>query len=281
MSADAAVILITGCSTGFGRELALAALSAGLRVIATARRPETLVSLHEAGTKTLRLDVTSSADELEAFAYEALSLYGRVDFLINNAGFLQGGAIEENSPQENLAQFSTNFFGVINVTNAFLPHFRARKSGTIVNISSQGSALCVPGAGIYCASKAAVEAITDTWAHELAPFNIRCISVLPGAFRTSVAESGNLKVAGVKIDGYEGAHDWVVGFNQSAGKERGDTKIAAAKIVELISVDPDRALPMRLAIGEDAYENVKSFYAKQLQDLEKWKQVSTGTDAVA
>jgi NAD(P)-dependent dehydrogenase (short-subunit alcohol dehydrogenase family) len=107
--------------------------------------------------------------------------------LINNAGFLQGGAIEENTPEENLAQFNTNFFGVINVTNAFLPHFRTRKQGTIVNISSQGSTLCVPGSGIYCASKAALDAISDTWARELASLNIRCISIQVRTGRNSTS----------------------------------------------------------------------------------------------
>ncbi|KAJ7435258.1 putative short-chain oxidoreductase [Mycena latifolia] len=280
MSSDAAVVLITGCSTGFGRELALAALSQGLRVIATARRPETLVALEEKGAKALKLDVASSPEELKAFASEVLSIFGQVDYLINNAGFLQGGAIEENTAEENLAQFNTNFFGVINVTNAFLPHFRERKQGTIVNISSQGAALCIPGAGIYCASKAALDAISNTWARELADFNIRCMSIQAGSFRTSVAESGNLKIAADKIDGYQAAHDWVAEFNMSAGKERGDTKIAAVKIIELIAADPKRALPMRLALGEDAYDNVKGLVMKQLEDLETWKAVSTGTDVV-
>ncbi|KAJ7141718.1 putative short-chain oxidoreductase [Mycena crocata] len=276
---NGAVILITGCSTGFGRELALAALSSGLRVIATARRPETLASLEEAGAKALKLDVTSSTDELKAFAQDTVSIFGRVDYLINNAGFLQGGAVEENTAEENLAQFNTNFFGVINVTNAFLPHFRERRQGTIVNISSQGALLCIPGAGIYCASKAALDAISDTWAHELAGFNIRSVSIQLGAFRTSVAESGNLKVAKTKIGEYDAAHDWVVGFNQSAGKERGDTKIAASKIIELISRDPTQKLPLRLALGEDARENGRGFYMKQLEDLDAWEAVGSGTDA--
>ncbi|KAJ6525904.1 hypothetical protein DFH09DRAFT_1371796 [Mycena vulgaris] len=266
---------------GFGRELALAALAYGLRVIATARRPETLAALKEKGAKPLKLYVTASPDELKAFAHEALSIFGRVDYLINNAGFLLGGAVEENSAEENLAQFNTNFFGVINVTNTFLPHFRARKQGTIVNISSMGSILCIPGAGIYCASKAALDAITDTWAHELVDFNIRCMSIQPGSFRTSVAESSNLKIAANKIEGYQAPHDWVVGFNETAGKERGDPEIAAKTIIELISIDPGRALPMRLAMGEDSHENVKRFFAKQLEDAEMWKSVSTGTDAMA
>ncbi|KAJ7093836.1 putative short-chain oxidoreductase [Mycena belliarum] len=282
MNAEATVVLITGCSTGLGRELALTALAKGLRVIATARRPETLEALKEKGAKTLQLDVTASPDKLNAFATEAISVFGQVDTLINNAGFLQGGAVEENTPEENLAQFDTNFFGVVNVTSAFLPHFRERRQGTIVNISSQASGLCAPGAGIYCASKAAVEAISDTWARELAGFSIRAISIQLGAFRTSVAESGNLKIAARRIesDVYRGAHDWVVGFNARAGKERGDTRIAAERLVDLVACDPKRALPMRLALGDDAYETMTSFHTKQLEDLEAWKAVTTGTDVV-
>ncbi|KAJ7336806.1 putative short-chain oxidoreductase [Mycena albidolilacea] len=280
MSDKSAVILITGCSTGFGRALAEAALIAGLRVIATARRPETLVSLQEKGAKALKLDVTASPTELNEFAASAISLFGKVDCLINNAGFLQGGALEEATAEEHLAQFNTNVFGVINVTNAFLPHWRARKQGTIVNISSMGAMLFIPGAGIYCASKAALDAVSETWARELAPFNIRSVSIQPGSFRTAVAESGNMKTAGVQIEGYDAPHAWVDTFNQTAGKERGDTEIAAAKIIELVSVDPSRALPGRLTIGEDAYVTGKTFYERGLKDLEEWKAFSTGTDAV-
>ncbi|KAF8142901.1 putative short-chain oxidoreductase [Mycena galopus ATCC 62051] len=279
MSNETAVILITGCSTGFGQELARAALTSGLRVIATARRPETLASLSEKGAKTLKLDVTVSAEELKQFASNAISLFGRVDFLINNAGFLQGGAIEENTPEENMAQFTTNFFGIINLTNVFLPHWRARKTGTIVNVSSQGAMLCIPGVGIYCATKAALDALSDTWARELAGFNIRCTSIQLGSFRTSIAEPGHLRIAAAKIDGYDAAHALIVEVNQSAGKERGDPAIAAAKIIELISVEPARTLPMRLVIGDDSYENAKMFYERQLKELETWKAVSTGTDA--
>ncbi|KAJ7613649.1 dehydrogenase [Mycena polygramma] len=276
---EAAVVLITGCSTGFGRELAKEALSANLRVIATARRPETLDSLKELGAKTLRLDVTASTEELKQFASEALSLYGQVDYLINNAGFLHAGALEENTHEENLAQFNTNFFGLINVTTAFLPHMRERKRGTIVNVSSQGPWVCPPGAGIYCASKAAVDAISATWASELAGFGIRCISIQLGSCRTSVW-GNNLKVAKVRIDdkGYDAMHDFIVEFNQIAGKERGDTAIAATKLIA--AVTSESALPVRLALGEDAYEYGKAFYEKGLEELKMWKEVSTGTDVV-
>jgi NAD(P)-dependent dehydrogenase (short-subunit alcohol dehydrogenase family) len=102
---------------------------------------------------------------------------GHVDFLVNNAGYLQGGAIEENTSEEVLLQFNTNVFGLLNTTNAFLPYFRARRAGTVVNISSQGGSLNLTGVGIYCASKAAVDSLSDTWAKELAEFNIKCISI--------------------------------------------------------------------------------------------------------
>ncbi|KAJ7784931.1 hypothetical protein DFH07DRAFT_975294 [Mycena maculata] len=193
------VVRITGCSTGFGREFALAALSAGLRVIATARRPETLASLEEVVAKVLKLDVTSHTEEFKRANRRS------------HQQCLQGGAVEENSP-EDLAQFNTT--------------------------GSQGATLCIAGAGIYCASKAALDAISDTWARDLAPFNIRCISIQPGAFRTAVAQSSNLKIAVAKIDGYQGAHDWVDSFRREGGKERGHTKIAAAKMIELIFGDP-------------------------------------------
>ncbi|KAJ6452742.1 hypothetical protein C8R47DRAFT_997974 [Mycena vitilis] len=259
---EAAVVLITGCSTGFGRELAKGKLSylttilaANLRVIATARRPESLDSLKDLGAKTPKLDVTAPPDELKQFAAEALSLFGQVDYLINNAGFLQGGAIEENTHED--------FFGV-------------------AGYDRQGQWLCLAGAGIYCASKAAVDALSATRASELKGFGIRSVSIQLGTFRTSVAESGNLKVAKARIDdsGYDGAHDWVVGFNKRAGKEQGDPALAAAKIIALIS-DPARTtLPVRLALGDDAYRYGKAIHEKELEELEKWKEVTTGTDVV-
>jgi len=271
------VVLVTGCSSGLGRELALTALSKGLCVIATARRLETLVSLQEQGAKVLRLDVTAPMDELKSFASEAISQFGHIDCLINNAGYVQGGALEENSPEESRAQFDTNFFGVLNVTNALLPHFRARRHGTVVNISSHGAVLSVVGAGLYCASKAALDALSSVWALELAPFNIRCVSIQLGALPTSVAQFGSLQVAAARIEDYTAPHDFVAEFNKASGTERGDTRIAAAKIIELVSADA--ALPMRLPLGDDAYEDAKAFYSTHQQALEKWKAVSTGTDA--
>ncbi|KAJ6546855.1 hypothetical protein B0H19DRAFT_1032175 [Mycena capillaripes] len=272
------VFLITGCSSGFGRELALAALQSGFRVIATARRMDTLASLEKQGAKVLTLDITSSEAELAQFASKAVAIYGQIDYLVNNAGFLQAGAIEENSSAEALRQFNTNFFGLVSTTNAFLPHFRERRTGTIVNISSQGSSLGTPGGGIYCASKAAVDAVSDTWAHELAEYNIRSISVQPGAFRTEVLKSNNVSRAAKLIEGYQFAHGVIDFMGNGAGQEPGDPAKAAANILAFVA-DPERKqLPLRFVVGDDAFASLKGFYTQQLADMEAAKALSTGTN---
>ncbi|KAJ7885409.1 putative short-chain oxidoreductase [Mycena leptocephala] len=277
-TSNSPVFLITGCSSGFGRELAVAALKSGFRVIATARRVETLAALKQLGANVLTLDITSSETDLAEFAAKAIAIYGQVDYLVNNAGYLQAGAIEEISPAAVLRQFNTNFFGLVKTTNAFLPHFRERRTGTIVNISSQGSSLGTPGGGIYCASKAAVDAVSDTWAHELAEYNIRSISVQPGAFRTEVLKSGSVSLAEKFIEGYQFAHGVVDFMGKGAGSEPGDPAKAAANILAFVA-DPERKqLPLRFAIGDDAFASLKAFYTQQLADMEAAEQWSTGTN---
>ncbi|KAJ7466153.1 hypothetical protein B0H11DRAFT_1814456 [Mycena galericulata] len=271
------VFLITGCSTGFGRELVLAALNSDFRVIATARRPETLTELEGRGAKVLTLDVTSSVQELAAFAAKAIEIYGQVDYLVNNAGFAQGGAIEEVSLEEAQAQFNTNLFGLINTTNAFLPHFRARRAGTIVNIGSEVSCTCPPGTGFYNASKAAVEAISDTWARELAEYGIRSICIQPSGFRTEIFKHAATRPPARTVEGYALAHgtmDYLSKvFSQSVA---GDPAKAARNIIKLITTKPE--LPMRFALGDDAYTNFKMFYEKQLKELEATRDLTTGTN---
>ncbi|KAF7345795.1 Short-chain oxidoreductase [Mycena venus] len=254
------VFLITGCSTGLGREIAIAAIASGFRVIATARRAETLADLEARGAKAIALDVTSSVEDLAAFAVKAIAVYGQVDFLVNNAGFGQGGAIEEVSPIEALAQFNTNFFGLVNTTNVFLPHFRSRKAGTIVNISSEITYNPNPGAGMYCASKAAVNAVSDTWAHELAEYGIRSISVQPGAFRTEFFKQSALPPPVAKIEGYTVAHA-TMDFMSNEEFQRaipGDPAKAARNIVKVVT-GPE--VPLRFVV-----------------ELEVTRELSTGTN---
>ncbi|KAJ6462562.1 short chain dehydrogenase [Mycena sanguinolenta] len=269
------VILITGCSSGIGRELCCVALERGFRVIATARRIETLEGLKEKGAEILSLDVTASPDAIAAFAAIAWETYGQVDFLINNAGYLQAGAIEENAPEDTMAQFNTNFFGLLNTTNAFLPYFRERRAGMIVNISSQGGCVTFVGAGIYCASKAAVDALSDTWAKELAPFNVKCISIQPGIFRTAAATSQQR--GSHLIPEYTAGHKFIVEYNAAAGTERGDPTKAAVRILDFITAE-GLNFPLRLPLGDDAYESLKKFYFERLADMEKFRTWSVGTN---
>ncbi|KAJ6516738.1 putative short-chain oxidoreductase [Mycena vitilis] len=268
------VFLITGCSSGFGRDLVKAALDKGFRVIATARKVEMLAALGSLGAKTLALDVTSTPATLQQFATSAIAIYGQVDYLVNNAGFLQGGAIEEVSPTQAFAQFNTNIFGLVNTTDTFLPHFRARRTGTIVNISSVGPLMGMPGVGWYAASKGALDVLSDTWANELAEYGIRSISVQPGAFRTDVFQSSNVRFSETTIEGYKAAHRVVESI--PAWKQPGDAAKASRNIITLVT-KPGSDLPLRFVIGDEALPNAEKFYMARLAELEVVRELGTGT----
>ncbi|KAJ7478744.1 dehydrogenase [Mycena galericulata] len=270
------VFLITGCSTGLGRELALAALASGFHVIATARRPDTLSDLEARGAKALALDVTASTQELADSAAKAIVIYGQVDYLVNNAGYAQGGCIEEVSPAEALNQFNTNFFGLVNTTNAFLPYFRARRAGTLVNISSQVTSGGAPGTGMYSASKAAIDAVSDTWANELAEYGIRSICVKPGAFRTEFFKQAVAHLPANTIDGYEVLRGTLQAMMKKYGNAvPGDPAKCARNIIK-VATRPQ--IPLRFAIGDDAVPNLKAFYQKRLEELEAFRDLNTGTN---
>ncbi|THV02073.1 putative short-chain oxidoreductase [Dendrothele bispora CBS 962.96] len=283
MSSNSPVVLITGRSSGFGRSLALDALSRGLRVIATARRLSTLEELRDKGAKVFTLDVTAKRDEFKEFAKEAIAAFGRIDILINNAGHVLTGAIEENTEDQIHDQFNTNFFGVVNLTCAFLPHLRQRRTGTIVNISSQGANLALCGAGIYCASKAALDCITEVWSKELAPFNVRAVALDLGAFRTDIATRNAIKSQGEEIEGYDEAHDFYEILQRRAGKELGDPDKAAKKIFDicmLISTsESGKRIPSRLLIGEDTLKYSVPVLKARLDEIEEWKEFPVGVNA--
>ncbi|THU98260.1 short-chain oxidoreductase [Dendrothele bispora CBS 962.96] len=268
------VILITGCSSGLGRSIATEALSRGLRVIATARRLEAVSDLDKKGAKTLALDITAAQADLEKFAAKAIALFGRVDILVNNAGYYQFGAVEETSPEQMQSQFATNFFGVVNLTNAFLPHFRERKAGFIANIGSQSSYGPFPGAGVYGASKAAVDYISQVWAKELKEFNIRTVSIGPGLFRTSAAT--NMKFQSKELPCYEGLHKQRDMYLAYSGHEPGDPKKAAVKILDLVTSDKD--LPGRLPIGDDAVALLDQTMQAEAKEFQAWKEFGKGTN---
>jgi len=269
---DGRVWLITGCSSGFGREIALAALAAGDRVLATARRPETVSGLRERGgdrVRTAALDVTD-AGQVEAAVKTALEEFGRIDVVVNNAGNGSVGAVEELTLEELRALMEVMFFGAVAVTKAVLPHLRAQGSGTVVQISSMGGQLSMPGFGAYSAAKYALEGLSEALAAEVAPFGVRVLIVEPGAFRTEFG--GGRMHRSRTIDAYavstSGTRDAVESMD---GTQPGDPAKAAAAIVRAVgSADA----PLHLALGADAVEAIRAQHEALAADLAAWEEVS-------
>ncbi len=272
---DGRVWLITGCSAGFGREIALAALAAGDRVLATARRPETLEGLRERGgdrVRTAALDVTD-AGQVDAAVKTALEEFGRIDVVVNNAGNGSVGAVEELTMDELRALMEVMFFGAVAVTKAVVPHLRAQGSGTVVQISSMGGQLAPPGYGAYCATKYALEGISEALAAEVAPFGVRVLIVEPGAFRTEFGggrmhRSRSIEAYAVSTSGTREA------VENMDGTQPGDPAKAAAAIVHAVgSADA----PLHLALGADAVEAIRAQHRSLAADLAAWEEVSRAT----
>ncbi|KAL6070229.1 Oxidoreductase BOA17 [Balamuthia mandrillaris] len=283
-SSSPKVWFITGCSTGFGRAIALAALQRGDQVIATARNVERLAELRAAGAHVLALDVTSPLVELEALANEAIKVHGQVDILVNNAGYTQTGALEEVTPEQTFAQFNTNVFGLLNVTRAFLPHMRERKAGVIALIGSMVGWVGYPGVGLYCASKFAVEGLGEALHGELAPLGIAVTVIEPGSFRTALLKEGsNLGAASRHIDDYKPSAGYALKVvKERDGKQEGDAVKGAQRIVDVLTLSGSAAgrqqIPIRFALGGDAVEAIKGKIQSSLAMLEEWKDLSLGTE---
>lgn len=194
MATTSRVVLITGCSTGIGRATAAHLAARGDTVIATARRVSDLDALAAAGCRTLPLDVRDEASMTAAVA-EVESAYGRIDVLVNNAGYSQSGAVESVPLDRVRAQFETNVFGLLRLTQLVLPGMRRRGAGWIVNMGSMGGRLVFPGGGVYHASKYAIEALSDALRYELRPFGVRVILIQPGLIQTHFAETVGANLA--------------------------------------------------------------------------------------
>jgi NAD(P)-dependent dehydrogenase (short-subunit alcohol dehydrogenase family) len=263
------VWLITGCSSGFGQEIARAALAAGDRVMATARQVEQLAGLAADGAVTARLDVTDPVTVDQAVA-ATLDRFGRIDVLVNNAGYGSVGAVEELAVAELRAIMEVMFFGAVTVTKAVLPHMRAAGSGAVVQISSMGGQVGPPGFGAYCAAKFALEGLSEALAAETESFGIRTLIVEPGAFRT---EFGGARMhRSARIEAYDGS----VGVTRAAvdamdGSQPGDPAEAAQAILRALSADRP---PLRLALGDDAVEAIAVALERRRADLEASRAVA-------
>jgi NAD(P)-dependent dehydrogenase (short-subunit alcohol dehydrogenase family) len=267
--------LITGSSSGFGRHIAQAALERGDRVVATARRPDTLDDLvASAPDRVLAapLDVTR-ADQVDAAVAAALERFGRVDVLVNNAGYGSVGAVEEIDMGDLRALMDAMFFGAVALTQAVLPDMRAQGSGAIVQISSQGGQHAFAGFGAYCAAKFALEGLSEALADEVAPLGIRVLIVEPGAFRTGLLGASMHRSR--EIDAYAATVGTTRAYVQSSdGAQPGDPRKAAAAILTALDA-PDP--PLRLALGADAVEAIRGKHERLRADLEAWEQLSRDT----
>ncbi len=247
------VWLITGCSTGFGRELAKILVARGYRIIATARDQQKVVDLvegHAERALALKLDVDKQR-EIEAAVDGAHRRFGRIDVLVNNAGYGYLAAVEEGEDSDIRAMFETNVFGLAAMTRAVLPIMRAQKSGAIVNISSMGGFIGFPGSGYYAATKFAVEGLSESLSKEVAPLGIKVIIVEPGPFRTDWA-GRSLKTAKRPIEAYaETAVARRRQIQSISGSQPGDPVRAAEAIIATVE-SPNPAL--RLPLGSFAYD---------------------------
>jgi NAD(P)-dependent dehydrogenase (short-subunit alcohol dehydrogenase family) len=271
------VWLITGCSTGIGREIAIAALKKGHRVVVTARRPETVQPLADefpGKAIAVRLDVTKQ-DQIDAAVAAADAAFGGIDVLCNNAAYGYMAAIEEGEDEEVRSLFETNFFGPVAMIKAVLPQMRARRSGYIINISSQAGLMSNPGTAYYSASKHALEGLTEGLVREVKPLGIRVTAVEPGPFRTEWS-GASLKQVGNPIADYAdnvGARRAMIAGMH--GKLPGDPEKAGEAIVGLYDVvEP----PMQLLLGKVLYDTYVAKLKTVSQSIEDWKEVTLATD---
>jgi len=275
------VWLITGTSTGFGRDLAEAALEAGDLVAATARKPETLSALqdkHGDSVLPLRLDVTDSGSIAQA-VQAVHAKWGRIDVLVNNAGNGVFGALEEITDAQLRAQYDTNVFGLAAVTRAVLPIMRAQKAGRILNVSSVAGLVGMPGMTAYGSSKFAVEGLSEGLAAEVEPLGIHVTIVEPGGFNTAFGSSGVPIGDNPALEDYAQTAGATVGWLKSAlGSQPGDPKKAAQAMLRVAN-DPNP--PLRLLLGSDAWGMLQGRMDSFHQNLQAQKSVTLSTDFAA
>ncbi|XGV94787.1 MAG: oxidoreductase [Leptolyngbya sp. BL-A-14] len=270
------VWLITGSSTGLGHALAQAVLKRGYRLVATARQPEQLKELNDRypdQVTTIALDVTKP-QSIQQAVEATLHAHDHIDVLVNNAGYGTMGAIEEVSDDDIKRQFDTNLFGALNVTRAVLPTMRAQRSGHILNLSSFGGVAAVAGYGIYCASKFALEGLSEALAQEVKPLGINVTIVEPGAFRTDFRGRSLVVPAHTIADYAETSGKAIQRTQANHGTQPGDPDKAAAAMIQVVeSKNP----PLRLALGADAVKIITQKLESMQVESEAWKDVSLHT----
>lgn len=277
MTNDTPVWFITGSSSGLGYALAKAVLEQGFRAVLTARVPDTVTDLaqaHGENALPLPLDVTDKASIDRAVA-EAEAHFGRIDVLVNAAGYGYLAAIEEGEDNGVRAQFETNVFGLLDVTKRVLPGMRTRRQGHIVNFSSLGGLVAFPATGYYHATKFAVEALSESLAQEVAPLGIKTTIVEPGAFRTDWAGRSMIDSEIVIEDYAETAGRRRVQTRSVSGKQPGDPARAATAIIRAVESDTS---PLRLLLGASAYTVAMKRLDTLGESFDAWRDTTLAAD---
>jgi NAD(P)-dependent dehydrogenase (short-subunit alcohol dehydrogenase family) len=277
MNRDNPVWLITGCSTGFGRELAKLVLERGWRAVVTARDASKVTDLAEAHGEralVLPLDVTNRAQIDQAVA-QANEHFGRIDVLVNNAGYGYLAAIEEGEDAAVREMFEANVFGLVDMTKAVLPVMRKQRSGLIVNVSSIGGLTSFAATGYYHGTKYAVEGISESLATELKPLGIDVLIVEPGPFRTNWA-GPSIKQSATQIDDYAAtAGERRKQTAARSGNQAGDPVRAAQAIIDAALSDSP---PLRLLLGKTALELARKKLDLLRKDFDAWEATTLGAD---
>jgi NAD(P)-dependent dehydrogenase (short-subunit alcohol dehydrogenase family) len=271
------VWLVTGSASGLGRNIAEAVLASGDRLVATARDPrrlEDLVKKYGAQVRTAPLDVADE-DAAKAAVQVAVEAFERLDVVVNNAGYGDVAPFEQLSAERFKAVIDTNFYGVVNVTRAAIPIMRKQRSGCILQISSVGGRLAVPGSTPYHAAKWAVGGFTESLAQEVAPFGVRVCALEPGGMRTNWGSRAHQDVPELLPD-YEPSVGAIIKALASLwGKENSDPAKVAQVILRLAASD---RLPAHLLLGSDAVQYAGQAEAARAHDEEQWREVSVSTD---
>lgn len=270
--------LVTGASSGFGEAIARAALAGGDTVIGTSRSSDRLAHLteqHDGRFEPLELDILDAAsfDMADRVIDTIVAAHGRLDVLVNNAGRTQVSALEETTEAELRHLFELHFFGPAALTRAVLPRFRQQGSGVVVQMSSVGGQVTAPGFGVYCATKFALEGLTETLVQEVP--GVKFVTVEPGAFRTNLFDPSAAIVSTAMpayADTVGHTRDYVA---TAGGTQPGDPGKAAAAIHRAVVSE---SAPIRLVLGADAYDGITSRLKDLEDELSAWEELSRSTD---
>ncbi|KAF2165603.1 hypothetical protein M409DRAFT_67006 [Zasmidium cellare ATCC 36951] len=277
------VWLVTGCSSGFGEQFIKTILERGDKAIATARKIDSIKHLADLGAATLQLDMTDSGQLMDKKVKEAVDIYGKIDVIVQNAGYGYIATLEDIEEDALLKQFDTLVFGVVRLTQAITPYFRKQGSGHIVLVSSLASTTAIPAAGPYSGAKAAVESFIKSYAQEVKPANIKALILQPGSYRTNIREVTRFKENLPKsTTEHQALYDNVTKLMEAThDTQEGDPRLfceLAWDLVKGTGVAEGKEIPLAISTGGEAVDYELARREKDLKELQEWEGVVRKTD---